>query len=118
MPHPLQQRIASVRRRVRGLLLLYGLGCAAAATAAACALLALGDYLFRYEETGVRLLSTAAALAAFGFAVYKFFAPLATAKISDIFVARQMERRFPELRERLAGAVAFLQTADDDPAAG
>src|SRR6187200_1170481 len=118
MPHPLEIRIAAIRRRVRGLLLLYGVGCAAAATAVAWALLALGDYLWRYEETGVRLLSTVAAAAALGYAVYRYFAPIVGAKLSDVFVARQIERRFPQLRERLAGAVSFLRTPDDDVAAG
>lgn len=118
MPHPLQLRIAAIRRRVRLLLLLYGAGCAAATAATGWALLALGDYLFRYEETGIRLLSSVAAAAVAAAACYRFFRPIVEARLSDVFIARQIERRFPELHERLAGAVAFLHAPDDDAAAG
>ena len=118
MAHPLELRIAALRRRVRVLLLLHGAGCAAALTIAAWAVLALGDYFWRYEETGVRVLSSLAAVAAVGWAAYRYLLPLVQAKLGDVFLARQIERKFPELRERLSGAVAFLRSADDDPEAG
>lgn len=118
MAHPLELRIAALRRRVRALLTLHGVGCAAATVAGCWTVLALGDYFLRYEETGVRVLSTLAAVAAIGAAIYYFLLPLWQTKLDDVFLARQVERRFPELRERLSGAVAFLKSRDDDDEAG
>lgn len=118
MAHPLELRIAALRRRVRALLTLHAFGCAAAAIVGCWAVLALGDYFGRYEETGVRVLSTLAALAAVGVAAYYFLLPLWQTKLDDVYLARQVERKYPELRERLSGAVAFLGSRDDDDEAG
>jgi hypothetical protein len=118
MAHPLAQRIAALRRRARLALLLHGAACTVSTIVAAWLLLALADYVFRYDELGVRLLSTAAALIVVGWATYRFVLPVLRADLNDVFLARQIERRHPELRERLAAAVAFLSADDADPRAG
>lgn len=118
MAHPLRIRIAALRRRAWSVLVLHAASCAVAVLVAVCAILALGDFAWRYEETGVRLLSTLAALAAIGWAVYRFVLPLTRTTLDDVFLARQIERSHPVLHERLSGAVAFLNAADDDAFAG
>ncbi len=118
MAHPLRIRIAALRRRAWTVLVLHAAACGLATITAVCAILALGDYAWRYEETGVRLLSTLAALAAIGWVVYRFVVPLLRTTLDDVFLARQIERSYPLLHERLSGAVAFLNAADDDVHAG
>ncbi len=51
-------------------------------------------------------------------AVWRYWLPAVRFPLSDIFLARQIERRFPELHERLAGAVAFLNEPAEAPGAG
>ena len=118
MPHPLQVTIASLRRRVQRLLWLHGISRCLTIAVATIAVLALLDAAFRYEERGIRIASslTAAAVAAWG--VWRFVRPVWQTRFSDVYLARQIERRNPLLHERLAGAVAFLGDSDDDPRAG
>lgn len=118
MPHPLDVKIGALRRKARSLLLLHGVSCALGVAVAAVVLAAAGDYLLRYEEPGIRFASTAAMLAVVAWGVWRFFLPAYRAELSDVFLARQVEKKFPILKERLAGSVAFLRTKDDDPTAG
>lgn len=118
MPHPLDLKIAALRRKARSLLLLHGASCAAAVAIAAVAVAAAGDYFLRYEESGIRFASTAAVIAIAAWAFLRFLRPAYRTELSDVFLARQVERKFPVLHERLAGAMAFLRTSDDDPGAG
>jgi hypothetical protein len=118
MPHPLELSIASLRRRARLLLWVHGAASVVALVAATVAVLCLGDYLIRYEERGIRLASSLAALAVVGWAYFRFIRPVVTARLSDVFLARRIEKAYPVLRERLSGAVAFLSQSDDDVHAG
>lgn len=118
MPHPLDVKIGALRRKARSLLLLHGMSCALGIAVAAVGLAAAGDYLLRYEEPGIRFASTLAMLAVVVWGVWRFFFPAYRAELSDVFLARQIEKKFPLLKERLAGSVAFLRTRDDDPTAG
>ena len=118
MPHPLDVKIGALRRKARGLLLLHGLSCAAGVAVTAIAVAAAGDYFLRYEEPGIRFASTAAVVLVIVWAGWRYLLPSVRTELSDVFLARRIERRFPILRERLAGAVAFLRTPDGDPSAG
>lgn len=118
MPHPLDLKIGALRRKARSLLLLHGASCAAGVAVAAIAIAAAGDYLLRYEEPGIRFASTVAVLGVVAWAVWRYWLPAYRTELSDVFLARQIERKFPILHERLAGSVAFLRTRDDDPSAG
>lgn len=118
MPHPLDVKIGALRRKARSLLLLHGTSCAVGVAVAAVGLAAAGDYLLRYEEPGIRFASTAAMLAVVVWGLWRFFLPAYRTELSDVFLARQIEKKFPLLKERLAGSVAFLRARDDDPSAG
>lgn len=118
MPHPLKLKIGALRRRARQLLVAHGLACATAVAAAVVMLAALGDYYFRYEETGIRVASTLAVALVVGWCVWRYLIPAVRFPLDDIFLARRVEQKFPELHERLAGAVAFLKIPDDALRAG
>jgi hypothetical protein len=118
MPHPLTVRINALRRKSRTLLLVHGASCALAVGLTLAVVAALGDYLLRYEEPGIRWASTICVAAVLGWAVWRYWLPAVRFPLSDIFLARQIERKFPELHERLAGAVAFLNEPAEAPGAG
>ncbi len=116
--HPLQHKIAQLRSRLRQLLLLYGVSATVAAVVGAVVVLGTADYLLRLRDPGVRVLSSLALLAVFGWVAYRcLYLPLAT-RLADAAIALRLARRFPELGEQLACALEFLDRPDDEPTAG
>lgn len=118
MPHPLERKMAQLARRLRALLLLYGLGWAIAAAVLAIVLLGLADYLIRFQDRGVRAISTAAALVACGWAMRRFLWPALTARWTTVRLAQRAEKRFPGLTDRLASTMYFLAQPEGDETAG
>src|SRR5262249_4927001 len=98
MTHPLARRMAALRRRARLVFAGHAFGWTATVTVAAVVAAALGDYLFRYEETGLRLLSTAAVAAALVWVAYRRVFPACRTPLGDVFLAQQVERTYPDLR--------------------
>ena len=118
MLHPLQQRIAALRSRVRRLVLLYALSWVVSGVLAAVVVLGLADYLFRFQDPGLRLMASLAALAVVGWTGYRFLYRGLAARLSDLDLARRLQRRFPHLGDSLASAVEFLGQSREDPASG
>jgi hypothetical protein len=118
MPHVLEQKIAAVRRRVRRLLLLKAFGWLAAIVLASGMTLGLADYLFRFEDRGLRLISSLALTAVSGWAVLRFFWPVLRSRFSDVELALRLEQRLQIPHDRLASALRFLGQPEDDVFAG
>ncbi|MBW3597595.1 MAG: hypothetical protein KY475_10005 [Planctomycetes bacterium] len=118
MPHPLEQKVRAIGRRARRLVLLHAGAWTVVVVAAAILVAGLADYLVRYQDRGVRIIVSLLVLAAAVWSVRKFLAPAARYRPSEVDVARRIERRFPQLRDRLSSSVAFLQEPEDDPRAG
>ncbi|HUY31257.1 MAG TPA: hypothetical protein VMV69_00645 [Pirellulales bacterium] len=118
MPHPLQLQIGVVRCRARRLLLLYALSRVAGVVLAAATALVLADYLIHFQDRGVRILALAVLFGLGGWAGYRFLWTALFAAFSDVALALKIERRFPELADRLASTVQFLGQREDDPRAG
>lgn len=118
MPHPLEAKIGAVRRRAGRLVWTFGLSRLATALVAIFLAAGLADYLIRYQDRGVRLICSLAALAAAGWAIYRFAQTVRGAYFRDLDVALKIERRFPQLQDRLASTVQFLHEREDDPQAG
>ncbi len=116
--HPLARRIASLRLRASRLATLQGLGVVVAAVMAAAVLLGWADYLIRFQDRGVRIISSLGLLAAFAWTCYRRLAPALRWRLSDLDVAARLERRFPQLSDRLQSAVEFLGQRGDDASAG
>jgi hypothetical protein len=116
--HPLSQKIASLqgqlvwRRRAVA-------ACWVGATAIATALV-LGsiDYLVRFNDPGLRVMSTAALAAAVAWAAYRFWYLPKQQRLAPLVVARRVEARFPQLHDSLASAVEFLSQSEHDETAG
>jgi len=118
MPHPLQQRLAALRTRVRWLVLAYGFFWAVTAAVAAVVVLGLIDYLIRFQDVGLRVICSLAALGAVGWSIYRFLYLPLVHKLGDAELALRVQRRFPWLGDRLVSAVEFLGQSEDDPLAG
>ncbi len=118
MPHPLEQQIAGLRRKVRLLTWLHGLSWVAACTVAAVIGLALLDYLIHFHDRGIRVIASLAALTALVLATTHYLLRGALARFRDMDLALRVEKRFPQLQDRLASTLQFLREPEDDPHAG
>ncbi len=98
--------------------MLYALGWITAAVLGTMLVAGLADYLFRFDDPGLRLLASLGVLAVLGWAAYRFAYRGLGIRLEDVDLARGLERRFPQLGGSLASAVEFLGQADDDPTAG
>ena len=118
MPHPLEQKIAALRRRVRRMAAVYGLSVVAAALLGTMAALGLIDYLLRFQDRGLRIIASLLMLGVFAWTFYRYVFRALSVRIGDADLALRVQRRFPDLDDRLLSAVEFLHAAEDDPAAG
>ncbi|MBX3412654.1 MAG: hypothetical protein KF708_08200 [Pirellulales bacterium] len=118
MPHPIERKIAEVRRRARGLAALFGAGRVVAFVVAAVVAVGLLDYLVRFEDRGLRIMSSLFVAALVLWTVYHYLLRGLLTRLDDVDVALRIERRYPHLNDRLASAVQFLRQAEDEPYAG
>jgi len=118
MSHPLEQKLARLRRRVRRWLVVHGLGRLIAAVVGTVVVLGLADYVFRSEDRGIRVIATGVLLAVLGWTCYRWLYRPWTLRLDRVELARRVGRRFPELGNNLPSAVEFLTQLEDDPTAG
>jgi len=118
MSHPLEQKIATLRTRVRRLVTLHGLSWVVAAVLGATLLLGLVDYQLRFQDRGIRVICSLLVLGTLGWTCYRYlFLPM-TARLRDVDLALRLQRRYPALEDRLVSSVEFLRQSEDDPLAG
>lgn len=113
----LEDRIAELRRRVRRLLLLNGLGWLFAVTVGAMFVVGGVDWLIRFDDTGVRLILSLSIVAAAGWVGYRLLIAPLLVRLSNLDLALRIESRHPELKDSLASTVQFLERGID-PAIG
>ncbi|HEV3022364.1 MAG TPA: hypothetical protein VGX76_07845, partial [Pirellulales bacterium] len=118
MAHSLPQRIAGLRGRARRLLVLYALGWIMFSAVAALLVVALSDYLVRFQDHGIRLMASLAVLVALAWACRRFAPSVFKRRLGDLEIAKHIERRFPVLDDRLASTIEFLKQPENDPQAG
>ena len=112
MSHPLQQMVRAVSRRSRRLLLLYGVSCFLTIFLLAACAAGLADYWGRFRDPGVRIILSASTLVLLVWSFVRFVAPAVQHRISNLQVARRIERRFPELQDRLSSSIEFLEQGE------
>lgn len=118
MHHPLRQKLATLRTRLRRLLAIHGVCCVVAAAAGAALSLGLLDYLLRVQDFGVRLMFSVTVAAVAGWTAWRYLLRPLRIDWRDVDLARQVERWQPALGDRLRSSVEFLRQAEDDPLAG
>lgn len=118
MSHPLERKIAEVRRHARGLAALHGFGRIAALVVAAILCVGAVDYLVRFEDRGLRIMSSLFIAGLLLWTTYHYLLRSLMMRLDDVDVALRIERRYPHLNDRLASAVQFLRQPEDAPYAG
>lgn len=115
---PLEHGLAAFRARLRLLVLGYALAWCLGAVLLAVAAVGMLDYVFRFPDPGVRLICTILVCLTVGVTIWRFLWPALFTRLTDLDLARRVERRFPWLEDRLTSAVEFLRQSADDPQAG
>lgn len=118
MLHPVQQKVSTVNRLSRVLVAMYGLGMTVVLVVAVAFGLGLLDYLIRFEDLGVRFLSSFAVVAVLVWSVFRFANRALWYRPSNLRIAQQLEQRFPELNNGLSSSIEFLGQPEDSPEAG
>jgi len=118
MSHPLRHRLAILRTRIRRLVTVYAVSWIVGAVVAAVLVLGLADYLLRFQDRGIRLISSLAVLGVLAWTAYRYLVVGLTTPLSDVELARRVQNRFPKLGDGLASAVEFLGQTEGDPTAG
>jgi hypothetical protein len=116
--HPLSQKIATLQRQLvwrrRAMAACWTIATGIAAAFA----LGLIDYFVRFNDRGLRIMATAAFVAAVAWAAYRWWYLAQRQRLAPLAVARRVEARFPQLHDSLASAVEFLQQSEHDVTAG
>lgn len=118
MAHSLERQIAAVRSRTRRLLAGYALGWSLAAVVSTLLVLSIGDYLIRFQDHGIRSMCSLALAGVALWAAYRFWWQGFARRLDDLELAQVVERRFPELANRLTSSLEFLRAPEADALAG
>ncbi|MBC8356274.1 MAG: hypothetical protein H8E66_30210 [Planctomycetes bacterium] len=113
MSHSIQRQIHAVARRARRLLVVHGLCWFIVTVVSVAFVFGWVDYSLRLQDRGVRvILSTSFALTLL-WSFRRFVAPSIRRTFSELEVAQQVERRFPQLGDRLSSSLDFLRGSND-----
>ncbi|HEY1600160.1 MAG TPA: hypothetical protein VGG64_11185 [Pirellulales bacterium] len=118
MPHPLEQKLARLRRRARLYVVLKAASRAILLVVAVTCVLALADVACHFQDRGLRVIFSLALLTATAAGVRWIVRAVRESRYRDVQIAQQVEQFYPELRGRLASAIEFLRDREDDPLAG
>ncbi|HEX3357734.1 MAG TPA: DUF4175 family protein [Tepidisphaeraceae bacterium] len=106
-PTALINSLDSIRKRVRLLSVVFGVGLVAASAVALIFLLILLDYTLNLPPVP-RVFMLLIALIALGYAMYRWIVSPLLAKLSLTDVASRLEAAFPQFDDRLRSTVDFL----------
>jgi hypothetical protein len=114
----IQAKIDAIRARTQRLRLLYGASYLLAVMLATVLGIASIDYLFKFNDFGVRLIFSLVAIGVALWAGYRFVWRSLRHRLSDVAISQQIEKQFPQLGDRLSSSVEFLRQEEDDALAG
>ncbi len=117
MTEIIQAHLRRVRRRIRLRLFLIGLFLVGSVFVCGSALAILLDWALELSR-GVRTLLAAFVLGSTAYVAWRYLVRPALTRLSDVWLARQIERYYPSLKHELAGAVEFLREEGDETVAG
>ncbi len=109
MPQALLTNLETVRKRVRVLAIVHGVGLVIAVLAGLLFVTVSLDYFLNLPALP-RVVVILAALAALGYAAFRWIIKPGLAELSLSDVAGRLERAFPQFDDRLRSTVNFLRT--------
>ena len=100
-----------------------GLGWLIVAVVGGVGVLGVVDYWIRFQDPGMRVICTLSLVLLVGWVFYRFFCRQIFNKqwrkrLSDLSLAQDVERTFPQLGDSLASSIEFMHQPADDPRAG
>ncbi|MGH7213833.1 MAG: hypothetical protein ACREIT_03615, partial [Tepidisphaeraceae bacterium] len=110
-PTLLLAALTSLRRRLKLLGIVYGLGVLVASVVLVALGVVLVDYVLHLPGV-LRLVVLVACLAGFGYAVWRWIARPALSRLTIGDVAGHVEQAFPQFDDRLRSTVLFTQQPD------
>lgn len=116
--HPLAQKIDALRRQLLWRRRATAACWVLAAGVGATFVLGLADYWIHFQDTGLRIMATAAFVLVVAWVAYRWWYVPSRVRLRTLDVARRVESRFPQLHDALASAVEFLNQSEDDYLAG
>jgi hypothetical protein len=118
MIHAIEQYLIAIGQHARRLLIGYATAWVTGVAIMAVMLLGLADFLFHFDDRGVRLIAMLLLVAVITWAVVRFLRPALRYRPNTVQLAQRIEQLHPELRGRLASTIEFLHQPEDDPTAG
>jgi len=113
-PSEFQRKLRAVRGHLRRLILLAGAGRLVVVVVAALVVALLLDWSSKLETPGRMFLLVAASLASL-YALWRFLLVPLRVGLGDEELALLVERRYPDLRDRLISTVQFARAGDVAP---
>lgn len=114
----LERRVEEVDRHRRRVALLSASSLCASVLLLVAFVACLADYLLRFDDVGVRILTSLAVIGVALAVARKWLQPVFRERSNLVSVARDLERQFPEMQHRLSSSLAFLRQSVDDPLGG
>jgi len=109
MSHSIQRQIHAIARRARRLLVVHGMCWFVAIVVAVAFVFGWVDYSLRLQDRGVRIILSTALGLIWIWSLWRFILPSLRRQFSDLEVAQRVERRFPQLGDRLSSSLEFLR---------
>lgn len=116
--HSLERRVQAVAAHARWLRSLYAASWIVATLVGSVVVWGLIDYFVHVSEAGVRAIASAAIVLVTTLVAWRYAWPAWRAPAGMLAVAQQIERRFPELGDRLSSSLAFLNEHDEGALSG
>jgi len=113
MPEHLLARISDLRQRIRRVLWVYGLSWVLVVVLGAAACVGLIDWLLHLNDAGIRLILALSILSGGAWVAWRCLARPLFTQLTDVEIALQIERRFPEFNDSLASTVDFASRNTD-----
>jgi hypothetical protein len=107
MPEQWEQIAASLRHRARRLVSLRGLAWSGLVAVALLWIVGLADWLLHLDAPWLRLLLAAGIAAGVGVTVWRTLWRPLQVRLTDVDIARSVERRFPHWGDQLSSAAQF-----------
>jgi len=110
--------VNTINRRARRLIAIYGLGVCVILVVTTAFVMGLADYLLRFEDPGVRFLSSIAVVVVLGWSIFRFLYPAIRYRPTDVHIAQHIEQQFPQLKDRLSSSIEFIGQSEENRKAG
>ncbi len=117
MTRIIELHLRRLRRQIRLRAVLTGVFLTTATWLTATAAVSALDWYFEFS-IGVRVLLLVAVLLGTAAVAWRYLVLPVVTTLSDVWLAQQIERYYPELRDRLASAVSFLKEDAPETIAG